>query len=144
VSPFRRKRDGKDESSQETVEAPAAPGADEPDPAAWALPADAGAVTTDAGTAATDAAAVEAEEPAAVAAAPEVVAPVDPSPAPETAAAGWTPPPASPESSSSGLDTAAALETFNEVTEQRPELLVAGAFAGAFLFARILKRITDG
>ena len=124
MSPFRRKRDGDEQTSQDTVEeAPATPDADEPDPAAWALPADAGAVTTDAGTAATDAAAtetvVEAEEPAPV------------------AAPTWTPP---ASSSTSGSDP---METFSEVTEQRPELLVAGAFAGAFLFARILKRITN-
>jgi hypothetical protein len=123
VSPFRRKRDGEEESSQDPVEAAAAPDADEPDPAAWALPADAGAVTSDAGTAPT---VVEAEE---------TVSAAEPEPA-----AAWSPPP----SSSSGPDTAAALESFNEVTEQRPELLVAGAFAGAFVFARILKRITSG
>ena len=113
MSPFRRKRDGEDESSEETVvQAEAAPtAADEPDPAAWALPADAGAVTTDAGTAAT-ATAVEPES------------------------SGWAP----PTSSSAGQDP---METFNEVAEQRPELLVAGAFAGAFVFARILKRITS-
>jgi hypothetical protein len=116
VSLFRRKRDGEEQSSQETVAATAGPGAEEPDPAAWALPADAGAVTTDAGTAATAAA-------------------VEPSPAPEAAASsGWTPP------ASSGQD---ALDAFNEVKDERPELLVAGAFAGAFVFARILKRITD-
>ena len=141
MSPFRRKRDGDDESSQDTVEAPAAPGADEPDPAAWALPADAGAVTTDAGTAATDAAAADAvdeetepdPEPVAVEPEPVVAAPVDPAPppAPEARSA-WTPPPAAPA------------DKLSEVSEQRPELLVAGAFAGAFVFARILKRITNG
>jgi hypothetical protein len=111
VSPFRRKRDGGDETSEEPVEAAAGPAAsDEPDPAAWALPADAGAVTTDAGTA------------------PTAAAVADPEPPP------WTPPPAGE------VDP---LEKFNEVTEQRPEILVAGAFAGAFLFARILKRITS-
>ena len=101
MSPFRRKRDGEEQSSQDSVEAQATPAADEPDPAAWALPADAGAVTTDAGTAATVA---------------------EPEPAP-AASTGWAPP------TSPGQDP---LETFNEVTEQRPELLVAGAFAGAF------------
>jgi hypothetical protein len=128
VSPFRRKRDGEEESSEDTVvqEATADPGADEPDPAAWALPADAGAVTTDAGTAPTAAAA----EPVAAAES------VDPSPAPETAASSaWSPPPSS--------GSADPMETFNEVTDQKPELLVAGAFAGAFVFARILKRITS-
>jgi hypothetical protein len=102
------------------AEVTADPGADEPDPAAWALPADAGAVTTDAGTAPTAAAAES----------------VDPSPAPETAASSaWSPPPSS--------GSADPMETFNEVTDQKPELLVAGAFAGAFVFARILKRITS-
>jgi hypothetical protein len=130
VSPFRRKRDGEEESSEDTVvqeaEVTADPGADEPDPAAWALPADAGAVTTDAGTAPTAAAA----EPVAAAES------VDPSPAPETAASSaWSPPPSS--------GSADPMETFNEVTDQKPELLVAGAFAGAFVFARILKRITS-
>ncbi len=117
MSPFRRKRDGEGDSSDDTVQAQAAPGADEPDPAAWALPADAGAVTTDAGTAATAAAA-------------------EPEPESAPASSGWAPPPSAP-----GQDP---LEAFNEVAERRPELVVAGTFAGAFVFARILKRITRG
>ena len=30
------------------------------------------------------------------------------------------------------------------VIEEKPELVVAGAFAGAFIFAKIVKRITGG
>ena len=151
MSPFGRKKKDEVEAVPEPVETPAA-GADEPDPAAWALPADAGAVTTDAGTAATDAAAAETvEEPATVAEPdPEPVVepdpigpavPVDPTPAREPAASSsWTPP-----SGDGGSDPlATATEKYAEVSQQRPEVLVGAAFAGAFVFARILKRITNG
>jgi hypothetical protein len=37
---------------------------------------------------------------------------------------------------------AAALPVGSELVQQRPEVLVGAAFAGAFLFARILKHIT--
>ena len=139
MSPFGRKKKGDDETVQETVEVPAAPEADEPDPAAWALPADAGAVTTDAGTAPTDAAAAVA--PSTVDEQPEPEPQPEPQPAPEPAAPAWTPPADTP---SSADPLATATDKYAEVSEQKPELVVAGAFAGAFLFARILKRVTGG
>jgi hypothetical protein len=37
---------------------------------------------------------------------------------------------------------AASLPVGSELAQQRPEVLVGAAFAGAFLFARILKHIT--
>jgi hypothetical protein len=37
---------------------------------------------------------------------------------------------------------AASLPVGSELVQQRPEVLVGAAFAGAFLFARILKHIT--
>jgi hypothetical protein len=40
--------------------------------------------------------------------------------------------------------TATAVPPADEFTAQHPEALVAGAFAGAFLFAKLLKRIGGG
>jgi hypothetical protein len=39
---------------------------------------------------------------------------------------------------------AASLPVGSELAQEKPEVLVAGAFVGAFLFARILKHITSG
>jgi hypothetical protein len=40
--------------------------------------------------------------------------------------------------------TASAVPAADDLTAQHPEALVAGAFAGAFLFAKLLKRIGGG
>jgi hypothetical protein len=45
------------------------------------------------------------------------------------------PPPGAPEPERDG--------STGDVAHDRPEVLVGGAFVGAFLFARILKRITS-
>jgi hypothetical protein len=42
-----------------------------------------------------------------------------------------------------GGSIAASLPVGAELAQQRPEVLVGAAFAGAFLFARILKHITS-
>ena len=46
------------------------------------------------------------------------------------------------DGSSSG-SIAASLPVGSELAQEKPEVLVAGAFVGAFLFARILKHITS-
>jgi hypothetical protein len=96
---------------------------DQPDPATFALPADA-AVTSGGG----EPAAVTSGggEPAAVAAG-----------GPSSGFAGGS-------GSGSGLDAVIAkLPVDPELVERRPEILVGGAFAGAFVLARILKRLTS-
>jgi hypothetical protein len=134
VSLFRRKRDG-EEQPQDTVEAPAAP-----DPAAWALPADAGAVTTDAGVAATDAEAADALEPDTVAhTSSEEFAP---NPVPDAAAPPPAPEPAA-ATAASGSASSGLPPQLEQLSKEKPEVLVAGAFVGAFLFGRILKAITN-
>jgi hypothetical protein len=142
-------------------------GADEdaPDPAEWAPPADAGVTTeqpvvapeTAAGGAASpeplSAAALTAPaagldaEPAAVAAAQE---------ASTASASGFGPgtsePSASTASSTSGAAEPASSPSSpgglgaildNPTLQQRPEIAIAGAFAGAFVLAKILRRITE-
>ena len=46
-------------------------------------------------------------------------------------------------SSGSGQSIAASLPVGSELAQEKPEVLVAGAFAVAFVFARILKHITS-
>jgi hypothetical protein len=65
---------------------------------------------------------------------PEIAAPRPAEPAPKYNPPAYQPPSPVPVSSSSS--SLASLS-------QRPEVLVAGAFVGAFLLARILKRITE-
>lgn len=64
----------------------------------------------------------------------DIVAPEpEPSPEPEPEPApAWTPPPA------------AEAATNDDFVSQHPEALVAGAFAGAFVLAKLLQRIGGG
>ncbi|MEA2412746.1 MAG: hypothetical protein QOC77_3307 [Thermoleophilaceae bacterium] len=64
---------------------------------------------------------------------------VDPEPPPQPAGA---PPPVSSGTSPAAADRQAA-EGSDPFTE-KPELLVAGAFVGAFVFAKLLKKLTRG
>lgn len=88
------------------------------------------------------------EEPAAVAeATPEISTEglAQAAPEPETVEAAGTsaaaPPPDSPAGADERSDTPAwAPELSHGTAVDRPEILVAGAFAGGFLFAQILKR----
>lgn len=156
---FGRKRDddAEEQAGQDAADAPGTAGSDV-DPGAWALPADAGAAV--APETAAGGATPPPPDPGARSGA---VPPPDPSARvaampPPAAAAGTTPPAdalrgdtaaesaaaADPEprvegESGSGFSVPGLPENLNE----RPELLIGGAFAGAFLFARILKRITD-
>lgn len=149
-----------------------------PDPAEWALPADAGvtaeqpvvAPQTAAGGAVSDeplsAAALTAPaagldaEPAAVAAAQEATSASTSTSA--SASAGRFGPGASDASGTAGSTSGASASSGsssgasapassgglgaildNPTLQQRPELAVAGAFAGAFVLAKILRRIAE-
>lgn len=74
-----------------------------------------------------------AEEPVS---APAVSEPVSTPPAPGAAAPTWTPPAPPQDTSSSGASSSPAA-----VVQDRPEIAVAGAFAGGLVFALILKRL---
>jgi hypothetical protein len=81
---------------------------------------------------------------------PDTAALADASAAAATAATStWgTQPTAAPapvlsDASAPGGGIAASLPVGSELAQQRPEVLVGAAFAGAFLFARILKHITS-
>jgi hypothetical protein len=84
--------------------------------AEWARPADAGAIGAD-------------EPP------PAGAAPVADVPPPQETAVSETEP--------GSTSIAASLPVGSELAQQRPEVLVGAAFAGAFVFARILKHITS-
>jgi hypothetical protein len=105
--------------------------------AAWARPADAGAVG---------------EEPP-----PAQAAPVTNVPPPDaatlasssaaTAAAQtstWATPAGAVDKPRQPGSIAASLPVGAELAQERPEVLVAAAFGGAFVFAQILKRLTSG
>lgn len=164
MSPFRRKK-GEDDAPEDTGEVAAA-GGDQPDASEWALPADA-AVTADADAGATaeagavpepetaagatpsgglSAAAVASPgigldaEPAAVAAAQQAATegaevPVTPSEEPRHAAD----PPVTGATAAAPPGGLLSHPTLQE----KPEFALVGAFAGAFLLARILKRISE-
>jgi len=65
--------------------------------------------------------------------------PAEPAPAPAPV---WTNPRGSDPGSGSG-SIAESLPVGSELGQQRPEVLVGAAFAGAFVFARILKHLTS-
>jgi hypothetical protein len=133
---FGRKKN--DEQPQETQDSAAATDAE------WAQPADAGAIGAE-------------EEPPP----PADAAPVAEVPPPEetavsevatTSAAAataqtqtWAEPAPAPAVTqpSEPKSIAEQLPVGSELAQQRPEVMVGAAFAGAFLFARILKHITS-
>jgi hypothetical protein len=49
-----------------------------------------------------------------------------------------------PSSGGGSKSIAESLPVGSELAQEKPEVLLAGAFVGAFLFARILKHITSG
>jgi len=76
--------------------------------------------------------------------APGAVAPPPP-PEADIPAAVAPPPATEPEASGSEASSSGGLPVIGgELAEQRPELVAAGAFAGAFLLAKILKRLGGG
>lgn len=143
---FRRR---KDEPQEGVADEAVAPAEDAPDPSTWALPADAAVA------AGGDVAEPQTEESDVVAPAPETAAGLSAvsvtSPGigstsePAAAAAAAQPPRGSPEPAAAPEPGAgAATMSFGgDAGQQRPEVLVAGAFVGAFLIAKILKRLSD-
>lgn len=142
----RSRKQGDEIEDAEGVEV--APSDEEHDPSSWALPADAAVA---AGAATID------QEPVAEPAAGEL--PGSPEPEPAAAQGGDAPsvaadderrhfaqPPGPGASTAAGGGPAASAAggpAENPTFEQRPELVVAGAFAGAFVVARILRRIAE-
>jgi hypothetical protein len=133
-------RDKKGEEPQQTEDFAAATDAE------WAQPADARAIGAD----------EEAPPPADAAPVADVPPPEEPAgsdvgavAASSAAAANaqtstWAATPAvSSSSSSEPKSIAESLPVGSELAQERPEVLVGAAFAGAFIFARILKHVTS-
>lgn len=69
--------------------------------------------------------------------------PVD-APAPDARVDAIAAPPAEPQPSEAFAAPTGDAPAADDFVAQHPEALVAGAFAGAFVFAKILKRISGG